>query len=492
MKMKISIRNFILIGSLILLGSCEKWLDIQPKGKILLTSADDYGMLLDNTATFSYDISDITYIDDEMWRNASNIASVWNSWNLVAANMLYLSNADYDRSLNAAGNSGTTGSSLYQVSYGKISKIANTILFEKDNMTGTEAAKKEVIAQAKLLRAFNYFFLINMYAKPYDKATAAKDGGVPLKLDPYIETIPEPAKSSVADVYAQIVKDVTEAIPDLYDQAASPYRFNKAAAYAFLAKVYLFEKEFDKCLDAATQSNTLSHQLWDLAGWVDPVTHKPAYGLYANGSENLYFAKTSSNYTYIGQELIDLFNAGLTAYGQADIVTDAREDLYQRPSSTVYDYKYILGWVPNTKQYSPNVAGFATPEVMLMMAECYARKGQNEKVKEVLEPYFESRYRNYNPADLVLPSDIPGTVKMVIDERRKELTRGMSRFWDLRRLNTEPEYQKVPTRLFPADPASTLTIPRQTYTLPVNSPLYILPFPSKVLENDTRLTSNTW
>lgn len=492
MKLKIILKSVILVLLMTYLSSCEKWLDIQPKGKVLLTTASDYGKLLDNTSTFSYDISDIAYLDDEMWRNASNISSVWNSWNLVAANMLYLSNVDYDRSLNASGNSGTTGSSVYQDCYGRISKIANTIISEKDQMTGTPQEIKEVVAQAKLLRAFNYFFLVNMYAKPYNKATAAKDGGVPLKLDPNIETIPDPAKSTVAEVYAQIEKDINEAIPDLYDVAASPYRFNKAAGYAFLAKVHLFKGEFDQCAAAALQSYNLNHTIVDLVTRVNTTTNKPSPVIYATEGENLYFAKTSTNYTYIGQELIDLFKGALQAYGEGADVTDMRLGLYKRPASSISDYKFILSWVPNTKEYSPNVAGFTTAEVMLMLGECYARLGQNDKVKEYMLPYLQSRYINFDQSTLMLPSDIPGAVKFVLNERRKELTRGMNRFWDLRRLNSETEYQKVPTRLFPADPASTLPIPRQTYTLPVNSPLYILPFPSKVLENDLRLTSNTW
>jgi hypothetical protein len=153
---------------------------------------------------------------------------------------------------------------------------------------------------------------------------------------------------------------------------------------------------------------------------------------------------------------------------------------------------FILNWVPNVKDYSPNVVGFTTVENILMLAECYARKGQNDKVKEYLKPYLTSRYTNYVHEDLVLPNNIEATVRFVIDERRKELTRGVNRFFDLRRLNTETAYQKIPSRLFPADPVASPSVPQQTYILPVNSPLYILPFPSMVLENDSRLTSNTW
>jgi len=278
--MQTKILNGIFIIMVMAFSSCNKWLDVQPKGEILLTSASDYGLLFDNIT--SYDNTDIAYLDDEGWRNASNISAVWNSWNLTAANMLYLSNAEYDRSLNANGNTGTTGTSFFQLMYQRISKTANSIIYAKDKMTGTEAEKKSVIAEAKMLRAYSYFLMINVYAKPYVAATAATDGGVPLKLDPFIETEPDPAKSTVAEVYAQIEKDINEAIPDLNINAKTPYRFNKAAAYALLAKVHLFKKEFDASLAAAIESNKLSSKLYNLVSLVNTSTNKPTSPIYAN------------------------------------------------------------------------------------------------------------------------------------------------------------------------------------------------------------------
>ncbi|MCC6288638.1 MAG: RagB/SusD family nutrient uptake outer membrane protein [Chitinophagaceae bacterium] len=486
--MQTKILKVLFFFLVISLSSCKKWLDITPKGKILLTSAQDYSLLFD--AITYYDNTDIKYLDDEGWRNASNISSVWNAWNLTAANMLYLSNSDYDRSLNATGNGGTA-TTYYQSMYENISTMANTIIAAKDDMLGTEAEINTVVAEAKMLRAYCYFQLINVYAKPYDAATAATDGGVPLKLDPSIESIPEPAKNTVAEVYAQIEKDINEAIPDLNITAKTPYHFNKAAGYALKAKVHLFKKEYDECIAAALESYNLNHQTFNLVSLVNATTHKPTMPLLATGVENLFFA-TSSESTYICQEMITLYQSSLLAYGQTSSTKDVRTDLYKRPSSSVKDYMFMLGWVPTSKEYSRNLAGLKTTEVMLMLAECYARKGQNDKVKEYLQPYLESRYKNYVHANFVLPSDITSTVQFVIGERRKELVGGFNRFFDLKRLNTEVQYQKVPTRLFPADPIATPTIPQQTYTLPVNSPLYILPFPSKVLENDKRLTSNTW
>lgn len=79
-------------------------------------------------------------------------------------------------------------------------------------------------------------------------------------------------------------------------------------------------------------------------------------------------------------------------------------------------------------------------------------------------------------------------VKTIIDERRKELLFGFNRFWDLKRLNTETEYAKTITRVFPI---VTKDVEQKTYTLKPDSRLYIIPFPMDAREKNPNLTLNT-
>ena len=81
-------------------------------------------------------------------------------------------------------------------------------------------------------------------------------------------------------------------------------------------------------------------------------------------------------------------------------------------------------------------------------------------------------------------------VKMIIDERRKELLFGFNRFFDLKRLNIEPEYQKTITRVFPVLNISEAH-PQQTYTLKPDSRLYVIPFPHSARDKNPNLTLNT-
>lgn len=492
--MKTNFLNYLLLLPVVLLCSCNDWLNITPKGRIVLTTTDEYGRLFDDDiqVVSSYNIEDARYLSDEEWLNAQVVVLAWSNMNLAVAN--YLFKTDYNRSENATGNAGS-GATPYQYFYQRITKICNTILYDIETMTGSESDKTILAAQAKAMRAFNYFQLVNLYAKPYNSATADTDGAVPLRTDNFVEEIPVPAKSTVAQVYAQIQKDIDEALAGLPETALTPFRFNKAAGYALKAKVHLYKKEFDDCLAAAKEAFRLNPYMANLPSLVPVPTGtaatKPSTPIYATDKENLYFATTQTTYFLFHQDLINLFKEALTAYGEAETVTDARWSMYQQPVPAVKDYQYTAQWMPSQKEYSANSIGLRTSEVVLMMAECYARKGDYANLKACLEPYFACRYRNYVHANLVVPSNVTDAVKMVIKERRKELTQGHNRFFDLRRLNTETAYQTIPSRTVPADPAAAPSVPQATYTLPVNSPLYVLPFPSKVKDNDPRLTDNT-
>ncbi|HEX9959197.1 MAG TPA: RagB/SusD family nutrient uptake outer membrane protein, partial [Fibrella sp.] len=93
-----------------------------------------------------------------------------------------------------------------------------------------EVTRKQYLAQAKFLRAFWYFYLVQTF------------GDVPLHTT--FITVPSQAASRqpVAQVYEQIIKDLTEAAADLPNQPTAPF-LGKAAtrpvAQLLLAKAYL-------------------------------------------------------------------------------------------------------------------------------------------------------------------------------------------------------------------------------------------------------------
>ncbi|MBC3540787.1 RagB/SusD family nutrient uptake outer membrane protein [Rufibacter sediminis] len=109
------------------------------------------------------------------------------------------------------------------------------------------ALRKRLIAEAKFLRAFNYLELVSLW------------GDVPLVLDEIpAEQFTSTSRSPKAAVYAQMEKDLTEAIVDLPLKSAysggDRFRVSKGTAQALLGKIHLYQ---EKWADAATQFETV-------------------------------------------------------------------------------------------------------------------------------------------------------------------------------------------------------------------------------------------
>jgi hypothetical protein len=98
------------------------------------------------------------------------------------------------------------------------------------------------------------------------------------------------------------------------------------------------------------------------------------------------------------------------------------------------------------------------------------------------------RISDAQEAHLETPANVKETMDIIISERRKELLFGFHRFWDLRRLNLEPEYAKTVVHKFPL---VNTTVPQVEYKLPPNSYMYIIPFAQDVLKQNPKLTLNT-
>jgi len=134
--------------------------------------------------------------------------------------------------LNTNGFVGTTWSNIYPL----IKNTNNAISGITASNSLTPATKSQLLGEAKFLRAFFYFHLVNLF------------GDVPLPLkDDYsaFENAVLP-RTPVAQVYAQIVKDLTEAQAALPTAYVGTFRgrVNKYAASALLARVYLYQKDY--------------------------------------------------------------------------------------------------------------------------------------------------------------------------------------------------------------------------------------------------------
>src|SRR5690606_36002441 len=76
--------------------------------------------------------------------------------------------------------------------------------------TLTDQEKAQYIAEAKFMRAYVYFQLVNLFAQPW-QISQGSNLGVPLIVEDFEGIIEFPGRATVQAVHAQIQKDLEEA-----------------------------------------------------------------------------------------------------------------------------------------------------------------------------------------------------------------------------------------------------------------------------------------
>ncbi len=113
------------------------------------------------------------------------------------------------------------------------------------------------IAEAKLIRALSYYTLLQYYARPFADGAGSKPG-VPLRLTAIKGAgFSDLARSTVAEVYAQIVKDLNEAetgLPLTYTTAVlNTTRAHRNTAIALKTRVYLSMQQYPNVITEANK-----------------------------------------------------------------------------------------------------------------------------------------------------------------------------------------------------------------------------------------------
>lgn len=124
------------------------------------------------------------------------------------------------------------GSDLWNAHYRAIADLnpaINALIEDKLGASATQLQKDELMAQAKFLRAFNYFNLVRLF------------GDVPLITEETNVVTDEIVRAPIANVYALIESDLlfaTQNLPDTWSEDKQG-RPAKGAAKTLLAKVYI-------------------------------------------------------------------------------------------------------------------------------------------------------------------------------------------------------------------------------------------------------------
>ena len=242
------------------LSSCvNDWLDVAPSdgtdADAALTSSSDlaaartgmYKALKGNSSLVDYYgqqffvYGDVHAGDDYQYNNigGSNRASFYYDMNYQTASEF------------------NTSTVSWQSPYVVIGR-ANRIIAAAEGGALSDAAEAKATidqyaAEAKVLRALAHFDLVRIYGKPYTEDQGASLG-VPLVTE-VLESNAKPARSTVAEVYTQVVKDLTEAISsNALATETEPGYVSVWGAKAILSRVYLNMGDYANALSVAEDS----------------------------------------------------------------------------------------------------------------------------------------------------------------------------------------------------------------------------------------------
>lgn len=155
--------------------------------------------------------------------------------------------------------SSDTPSNLWEGYYNSIAycNAALEILDKWETENGKlDDTQKAIRAEAQILRAYNHFILAQIFCMPYS-GTAKNQTllGIPYVTKPEVTVKPHYERGTLAETYAMIEKDLTEALPNINNNIyeIQKYHFNTTAANAFAARYYLFTRQYEKALEYANK-----------------------------------------------------------------------------------------------------------------------------------------------------------------------------------------------------------------------------------------------
>lgn len=160
-------------------------------------------------------------------------------------------------------NSDDTPYQVWEAYYAGIS-VCNHAIAAMEEMSADPAHDLDLShswGEAHVLRAYLHFVLVNTFAEAYkDDVQSAQDKGIPYVTIPETTVQVDYSTSeflhNVKETYDLIEKDLLEGI-DLIDDSkykVPAYHFNHNAANAFAARFYLFKRDYQKCIQYATEA----------------------------------------------------------------------------------------------------------------------------------------------------------------------------------------------------------------------------------------------
>jgi tetratricopeptide (TPR) repeat protein len=288
--------------------------------------------------------------------------------------------------------------------YNRLVKSANEVLdIIGDDITGSEA----YYGQAKAMRAYSYFYLVNLYQHPYSEKKDAP--GVPVYTTQLVPEIH--GQSKVSEVYELIISDLEDAAEALknFDRGNDKSKINRYVALGLLANAYLFRGEAgdyqkaaaaakevidsgrfplmseDDVVESGFNSISIPSWMWGIDLTADNSPALPTFW----GHVDYY----TYSYSYAGNmKIID------EALYESIPASDIRKYQFGSPSegvgisplAPIYKF-YDSDRIPGKRLWENDEVYMRVEEMYLILAEAYARDNKTADAAGILKRLLDER-----------------------------------------------------------------------------------------------------
>lgn len=313
--------------------------------------------------------------------------------------------------------------------------LANPAIAALPDIVLEPELKAGIEGELLTFRATAYHDLVRHFAQPY---SAGRDNpGVVLNTEPLTAADPPLGRSTVGQVYDQIVADLTraaEVMPAGYNDAS---KITLRAVHGKLAQVYLDMGEWALAAQYADLARE-GVQLMSAADWLAGFNAPTSEWIWYNGKtadDNNGFLSTHSFWDTrrLGYSSLRL---DITFVDENFSPTDIRGIPALRLGATGLPI-VSTGYVSNKLQHNP---GFLQQELImrasemyLIAAEAYARLGNTQAAQDALFAIQSRADANAAPSG----NTGQALIDEVLMERRKELYAEGHRYYDLQRLQLD-------------------------------------------------------
>jgi hypothetical protein len=151
--------------------------------------------------------------------------------------------------------------------YELINRVNTVINTPVEVPSTSQALYNQLLGESYAMRALSHFNLVRVFAQHYGFTADNGHPGVPIVTE--FDVNAEPTRNTVAEVYNAVISDLNTAVDLLNDDRGTGF-FSRDAALALLARVYLYQSDWNNAMSFADQViNSGNFSLTPTEGYLD-------------------------------------------------------------------------------------------------------------------------------------------------------------------------------------------------------------------------------